>query len=64
VGSSHNRLTSAEDNEEASLLGWPAQRSFGRERYRAVGRKEKKALYPYIPGLKRRGFTARMVSNY
>jgi hypothetical protein len=29
VGSSHNRLTSPEDNEEASLLALPGHRSFG-----------------------------------
>jgi hypothetical protein len=29
VGSSHNRLTSAEDNEEALLLALPGHRSFG-----------------------------------
>jgi len=31
VGSSHNRPTSAEDHEEALLLGWPAHRSFGQK---------------------------------
>ena len=61
VGSSHNRPTSAEDHEEALLLGCPP-----------IGRLDETilcchiqkrqdgliSLYPYIPGFKSRGFTA------
>src|ERR1700746_3456819 len=45
VGSSHSRLTSAEDYEEASLLGLPAHRSSGHEEYRTGGtKKERRGL--------------------
>src|SRR5882757_2780669 len=33
LGSSHSRLTSAEDNEEALAFGLSARRSVGREEY-------------------------------
>jgi hypothetical protein len=52
VGSSHNRLTSAEENEEALLLGCPPIGLLDR---RILGLQKSK---PYIPGLKWRGFTA------
>jgi hypothetical protein len=48
VGSSHNRPTSAEDHEEALLLGCPP-----------IGRSEE-IEQPHILSLKRRGFTAHM----
>ena len=57
VGSSHNRFTSAEDNEEALLFACPAIGLMDKEReFKIVGKKEKE---PYIPGLKRWGFTAK-----
>jgi hypothetical protein len=56
AGSSHSRLTSAEDNEEALLFALSGDRSCGRRKFRAVGEKKKEL---YILGLKRRGFTAK-----
>jgi hypothetical protein len=51
VGSSHNRPTSAEDNEEALLLGCPPMGLFLDER--VYDRSEEKAKKePYIVGLK------------
>jgi hypothetical protein len=55
VGSSHNRLTSAEDNEEALLRASPA---LGLLDKRILGLGIQKGK-PYVSGLKRRGFTAR-----
>jgi hypothetical protein len=50
VGSSHNRPTSAEDNEEASLLACPAIGLVDGGDSRTNGRKKQEAS---IPGLKR-----------
>jgi hypothetical protein len=55
---SHNRPTSAEDNEEALLLGCPPIGPF-RDEQVYDGSEEKAKRKPYIPGLKRRGFTAK-----
>src|SRR5438067_13135029 len=45
-------------------FGLPAHRSLGRRRVKEPRRQEiKRATGPYIPGLKRRGFTARSVSE-
>ena len=54
VGSSHNRLTSAEDCEEALLLGCPPIGPFGQEEvYGRTAGKSKKAFIsrPETPGL-------------
>jgi hypothetical protein len=49
AGSSHNRPTSAEDNEEASLLAYPAISLVDK---RSIEQwEEKKRDGPYIPGL-------------
>src|SRR5271166_491470 len=49
AGSSHNRPTSAEDNEEALLLAYPA---IGLVDKRSIEQsEEKKKDGPYIPGL-------------
>src|SRR5437773_239802 len=45
VGSSHNRPTSAEDHEEALLLGCPPIGRSDRNREQ-FGRKRKRGLYP------------------
>jgi len=44
VGSSHSRLTSAQDNEEASLLGYPP--------ISLVDSRKEKETWPYILALK------------
>jgi len=59
VGSSHSRLTSAEDNEEASLLGCPPIGLLDGEEFRTMQPSNHGG--PYIPGLKRRGFAAQLV---
>jgi hypothetical protein len=48
VGSSHNRLTSAEDNEEALLSGCPPVGLLDAKRIKQT---EEKRKQPYIPGL-------------
>jgi hypothetical protein len=50
VGSSHNRPTSAEDNDEALLLGCPPMGPFGGEEVhaRTAGKAKRE---PYIPDL-------------
>jgi hypothetical protein len=48
VGSSHNRLTSAEDNEEALLSGYPPVGLLDAKRIKQT---EEKRKQPYIPGL-------------
>jgi hypothetical protein len=58
LGSSHNRPTSAEDNEEALLLRLPAGRSFWGTSKFMTKAKEKKKESLISPALKRRGFTA------
>jgi hypothetical protein len=59
VGSSHNRPTSAEDNEEALLLGCPPIGPFFGDEQVYDRSEEKAKRKPYIPGLKRRGFAAK-----
>jgi hypothetical protein len=49
VGSSHNRLTSAEDNEEALLSGYPPVGLLDAKRIKQT--EEKRKRQPYIPGL-------------
>jgi len=44
VGSSHNRSTSAEDHEEALLLGCPPIGRSGRRNMEQFGRKRKRGL--------------------
>src|SRR5215470_7587586 len=46
AGSSHSRLTSAEDNEEALLFAMPSDRSFGQGEFKAVGKKRKSLIFP------------------
>jgi hypothetical protein len=47
---------------QASHRALPGPRSFGQKEYKnSWKKKRKRASYPHIPGLKRRGFTARMV---
>src|SRR5436853_7516635 len=53
VGSSHNRLSSAEDNKEASLLGCPPIGLVDEEMFMV---RNQEGLIS--PGLKHRGFTA------
>ena len=48
MGSSHNRLTSAEDNEEALLSGYPPVGLLDAKR---IEQTEEKRKQPYIPGL-------------
>jgi len=48
VGSSHNRLTSAEDNEEALLSGYPPVGLLDAKRIKQT---EEKRKQPYIPSL-------------
>src|SRR5438034_4247824 len=60
VGSSHSRLTSAEDNEEASLLGCPPIGLLDREEFRTMQPSNQEGL---IPGLERRGFAAQLVKR-
>jgi hypothetical protein len=48
VGSSHNRLTSAEDNEEALLSGYPPVGLLDAKR---IEQTEEKRKQPYIPSL-------------
>jgi hypothetical protein len=50
VGSSHSRFTSAEDYEEASLLGCPPIGLLDMKSIELAEQKRKKG--PYIPGLK------------
>jgi hypothetical protein len=58
VGCSHDRLTSAEDNEEASLLGYPPIGLGDRRIIAGPKEKERGLISSDILGLKRRGFTA------
>src|SRR5258707_10447419 len=58
VGSSHGRLTSAEDNEEASLLGYPP---IGLVDKRNIDQSEGKRNMALYPRPEVRGFTARVV---
>jgi len=64
VGSSHNRPTSAEDHEEALLLGCPPIGRLDESILCCHIQKNKRegralsALWPHIPGFKSRGFTA------
>ena len=60
AGSSHSRLTSAEDNVEALLLGYPP---IGLVDKRNIEQSEEKKRGPYILALEVRGFTARIVSE-
>ena len=46
VGSSHNRPTSAEDHEEALLLGCPPIGGADRRNREQFGSKERGAFYP------------------
>ena len=62
VGSSHNRLTSAEDNKEALTFGLSARRSFGRKEVWAWREKKSRATFiPIHPHPERRGFMVAFV---
>jgi len=61
VGSSHNRLTSAEDNEEALLSGYPPVGLLDAKRIKQT---EEKRKQPYIPGLNAEALRLGRVRNF